>query len=62
MSAHKQLRVRAMLVYIGVVLFAITIAVQLFRIQLVEGAMWRAKAETVSTQWQIGRASCRERV
>ncbi|MBP7408716.1 MAG: transpeptidase family protein [Flavobacteriales bacterium] len=52
MSEHKQLRVRAMLVYFGVVVFAIAIAVRLFQIQLVEGDKWRAKAESVSTTWR----------
>jgi cell division protein FtsI (penicillin-binding protein 3) len=52
MSANKQLALRAGIVYLGVVLFAIAVAVQLFRVQLVEGAHWRAKAETVSTKWR----------
>ena len=37
MSHTKQLRIRANLVYLGVVLFALAIAVRLFQIQLVEG-------------------------
>lgn len=52
MSASKHIRVRAGIVYFGVVLFAIAIAVQLFRIQLVEGDQWRAKVATVSTTWR----------
>ncbi|MBK8498792.1 MAG: transpeptidase family protein [Flavobacteriales bacterium] len=52
MSASKPIRVRSGIVYIGVVLFAIAIAVQLFRIQLVEGDAWRAKVATVSTTWR----------
>ncbi|MBL0128352.1 MAG: transpeptidase family protein [Flavobacteriales bacterium] len=52
MSDNRQLRVRANLVYLGVVAFAVAIAVQLFRIQLVEGSQWRQKAETVSTDWR----------
>lgn len=52
MSHTKQLRIRANLVYLGVVLFALAIAVRLFQIQLVEGDKWRAKAETVSTTWR----------
>ena len=52
MSDNRQLRARANMVYLGVVLFAMGIAVQLFRIQLVEGERWRAKAEHVSTAWR----------
>ena len=52
MSDNRQLRARANMVYLGVVVFAIAIAVQLFRIQLVEGEQWRAKAEHVSTAWR----------
>ncbi|HRH36761.1 MAG TPA: penicillin-binding protein [Flavobacteriales bacterium] len=52
MTAEKQLRIRARLVHLGVVVFAIAIAVRLFTIQLVEGKEWRAKAEVVSTQWR----------
>jgi cell division protein FtsI (penicillin-binding protein 3) len=52
MSANKQLALRSGIVYLGVVLFALAIAVQLFRVQLVEGEHWRARAETVSTKWR----------
>ncbi|WKZ65181.1 MAG: penicillin-binding protein [Flavobacteriales bacterium] len=52
MSDNRQLVMRAGAVYLGVVLFALAIAVQLFRIQLVEGERWRAKAEHVSTAWR----------
>lgn len=52
MSANKPLRIRANVVYLVMVLFALAIAVQLFKIQLVEGAKWRAKAEHVSTTWR----------
>ncbi len=52
MNGQKQLRVRAMLVYVGVVVFAAAIAVRLFQIQLVEGDKWRAKAESVATAWR----------
>lgn len=52
MSESNQLAKRAGIVYLGVVLFAIAVAVQLFRIQLVQGEEWRAKAEHVSTAWR----------
>lgn len=52
MNADKQLALRAGIVYFGMVLFAIAVAVQLFRVQLVEGDHWRAKAEHVSTAWR----------
>ena len=48
----KQLRARANMVYIVMVLFALAIAVRLFTIQLVEGAEWRAKAEHVATTYR----------
>lgn len=50
---NKQLRARANMVYFGIVLFAMAIAVKLFTIQLVEGDKWRARAETVSTTYRI---------
>lgn len=52
MSGNQQLGIRAGIVHLGVVLFALAIAVQLFRVQLVEGDQWRAKAEHVSTAWR----------
>lgn len=52
MSKGKQLAIRAGLVHLCMVLFAIAIAVQLFRIQLMEGDHWRTKAEHVSTAWR----------
>ncbi len=48
----KQLRARANMVYIVMVLFALAISVRLFTIQLVEGEEWRAKAEHVATTYR----------
>jgi cell division protein FtsI (penicillin-binding protein 3) len=52
MNDPKQLRARANIVYLSMVLFACAIAVKLFTIQLVEGDKWRAKAEVVSTTYR----------
>jgi cell division protein FtsI (penicillin-binding protein 3) len=52
MSDRSQLRARANIVYLLMVLFACAIAVKLFTIQLVEGDKWRAKAEHVSTAYR----------
>lgn len=49
----KQLRARANMVYIVMVLFALAISVRLFTIQIVEGEQWRAKAEHVATTYRI---------
>ncbi|MBK9535649.1 MAG: transpeptidase family protein [Flavobacteriales bacterium] len=48
----RQLRARANMVYIVMVLFALAISVRLFTIQLVEGEEWRAKAEHVATTYR----------
>ncbi|MCB0770660.1 MAG: transpeptidase family protein [Flavobacteriales bacterium] len=53
MTENKQLRARANVVYLTIVLFALAIAVKLFTIQLVEGEKWLARAETVSTTYRI---------
>ncbi len=53
MMDNRQLRARANIVYVVVVLFAVAIAVKLFTIQMVEGDKWRAKAETISTTYRI---------
>ncbi len=53
MTDNKQLRARANMVYLSVVLFALAIAVKLFTIQIVEGDKWLAKAETVSTTYRV---------
>lgn len=53
MNEHKQLRARANIIYLLLVLFALAIAVKLFVIQLVEGEKWAARAETVSTTYRI---------
>lgn len=53
MMDNRQLRARANIVYVVVVLFAVAIAVKLFTIQIVEGDKWRAKAETISTMYRI---------
>jgi len=52
MSDNKQLRARAHMVYLTVVVFALAIAVKLFTIQLVEGDKWRAKAEHMATMYR----------
>ncbi|MBL7980643.1 MAG: transpeptidase family protein [Flavobacteriales bacterium] len=52
MSDRSQLRARANIVYLLMVLFACAIAVKMFTIQLVEGDKWRAKAEHVSTAYR----------
>ncbi|HRO98879.1 MAG TPA: penicillin-binding transpeptidase domain-containing protein, partial [Flavobacteriales bacterium] len=52
MSDRTQLKARANIVYLLMVLFALAIAVKLFTIQLVEGDKWRAKAEHVSTAYR----------
>ncbi len=52
MNTHQQLRVRSMLVYVGVVVFAFAIAFKLFSIQFAEGDKWRAMADEVSTNWR----------
>ncbi|MBP6312389.1 MAG: transpeptidase family protein [Flavobacteriales bacterium] len=49
----RQLRARANMVYIVMVLFALAISVRLFTIQIVEGEQWRAKAEHVATTYRI---------
>ncbi|MCU0320463.1 MAG: transpeptidase family protein [Flavobacteriales bacterium] len=48
----KQLRARANIIYLLMVVFAAAIAVKLFTIQLLEGDKWRAKAEQVSTTYR----------
>ncbi len=53
MNDNRQLRARANMVYLTIVLFALAIAVKLFTIQLVEGEKWLARAETVSTTYRI---------
>lgn len=52
MSDNKQLGIRAGIVQLGVVLFALAIAGRLLYLQIAEGAHWRAKAEHVSTAWR----------
>ncbi|MCB0763340.1 MAG: penicillin-binding protein [Flavobacteriales bacterium] len=51
-DTNKQLRARANIVYLLMVLFALAIAVKLFTIQLVEGEKWRAQAEHVATTYR----------
>lgn len=53
MSDNRQLRIRANLVYLALVLFACAIAFKLFTIQLVEGDQWRAKAQHISTTYRV---------
>ncbi len=53
MNDDRQLRIRANLVYLVLVLFACAIAVKLFTIQLMEGDQWRAKAEHISTTYRV---------
>jgi cell division protein FtsI (penicillin-binding protein 3) len=53
MMDNRQLRARANIVYVAVMLFAVAIAVKLFTIQIVEGDKWRAKAKTISTMYRI---------
>ena len=53
MSQDGNMRMRIALVYFGVVLFALAIAVKLFTIQLVEGEKWKAKADNVSTAYRV---------
>jgi cell division protein FtsI (penicillin-binding protein 3) len=48
----KQLRARANVIYLLMVVFATAIAVKLFTIQLLEGDKWRAKAAQVSTTYR----------
>ena len=52
MTDNRQLRARANMVYLGIVMFALAIAVKLFTIQIVEGEKWLAKAETISTMYR----------
>src|SRR5436190_21085312 len=52
MSDSRQLRARVNMVYLTVVLFALTIAVKLFTIQLVEGDKWLAKEKEVATMYR----------
>ncbi len=52
MSTPKQLSIRAGIVQLGVVLFALAIGGRLLYLQTYEGALWRAKAEHVSTDWR----------
>lgn len=52
MTENKQFRARANMVYMGIVVFAVAIAVKLFTIQIAEGEKWLAKAETVSTTYR----------
>jgi cell division protein FtsI (penicillin-binding protein 3) len=53
MNKDRQLRIRANVVYLVLVLFACAIAVKLFTIQLVEGDKWRTKAEHISTTYRV---------
>ncbi|MBK9698998.1 MAG: hypothetical protein IPO79_02680 [Flavobacteriales bacterium] len=48
MDPQRAFRLRTMLVYGALLLFALAIAVQLFTIQLVEGERWTARAEHVA--------------
>ncbi|MBL7940145.1 MAG: transpeptidase family protein [Flavobacteriales bacterium] len=52
MTDNRQLRARANVVYLTIVVFALAIAVKLFTIQIVEGDKWLAKRGTVSTQYR----------
>lgn len=49
MKAKKDSSLRVHLVYLGVVLVACAILYKIFQIQLVEGAQWKERAETVVT-------------
>ncbi len=53
MSDNRQLRIRANVVYLVLVLFACAIAVQMFIVQLVDGDKWRAKAENITTTYRV---------
>ncbi|MDQ3101999.1 MAG: cell division protein, partial [Bacteroidota bacterium] len=53
MMDDRQLRIRANVVYLILVLFACAIAFKLFTIQLVEGDQWRAKAQHISTTYRV---------
>ena len=52
MEIQRTLRLRAYLVYGLLIVFALTIAVKLFTIQLVEGDKWVARAEHVATAYR----------
>ena len=52
MEPQRAFRLRTMLVYGALLLFARAIAVQLFTIQLVEGDRWTARAEHVATAYR----------
>lgn len=52
MTDNRQLRARANVIYLSIVVFALAIAVKLFTIQIVEGDKWLAKRETISTQFR----------
>ncbi|HQW85976.1 MAG TPA: penicillin-binding protein [Flavobacteriales bacterium] len=52
MDPQRTFRLRTMLVYGALLLFALAIAVQLFTIQLVEGERWTARAEHVATAYR----------
>ena len=49
MTGNKAIRLRATLVHIGLVVFAIAIAVRMFTIQLGEAEKWHAMERTVAT-------------
>ncbi|MBK6756024.1 MAG: hypothetical protein IPG69_21120 [Flavobacteriales bacterium] len=52
MEIQRTLRLRAYLVYGLLIVFALTIAVKLFTIQLVEGDKWVARSEHVATAYR----------
>ena len=52
MTDNRQLRARANVVYLTLVVFAFAIAVKLFTIQIAEGDKWLARAKTVSTTYR----------
>ena len=52
MEIQRTLRLRAYLVYGLLIVFALSIAVKLFTIQLVEGDKWVARSEHVATAYR----------
>ena len=49
MDSKKQIMLRIWLVFTGFFLFGLAIVVQIVRIQFGEGAYWRSKADSLST-------------
>jgi cell division protein FtsI (penicillin-binding protein 3) len=57
MSIRTNILVRIYLAFGLIVLFAVAVIVQLYRVQVVQGKKWRAMASTLSTHYQTVEAA-----